>query len=210
MEAQLITLEEEKEAQRHGKMAEYLLLDRSIGSKHLDDLKSMKKVSSGFERVKVNKHVNIKVINKGTDEVPAMNRCFRAFHYFSDLQTSVEDCFPGYDCLLKVSGTDDIVASQDELQFAYTDKAQEAPVLNLELRLSKSVVKKRKRIEEEKLPHQIMDNCSVTKRGGPWKNGEIELFKAGVKVIIIIKFRSMAGANGVKSRSILKHEILLK
>lgn len=115
-----------------------------------------------------------------------MNRCFGAFHYFSDLQTSVEDCFPGYDCLLKVSGTDDIVASQDELQFAYKDKAEEAPVLNLDLRLSKSVVKKRKRVVEEKLPHQTMDNISVTKRGGPWKNGEIELFKGGVKVIIMI------------------------
>ena len=185
MEAQLITLEKEKEAQRHGKMAEYLILDSSIGSKHHDDLKSMKKVSSGFERVKVNNFLNIKVIHKGSDEVPAMNRCFGAFHYFSDLQTSVEACFPGYDCLLKVSGTDDIVASQDELQFAYTDKAREAPVLNLDLRLSKSLVKKRKRVEEEKLPYQILDNISVTKRDGPWKNGEIELFKGGVKVVII-------------------------
>lgn len=189
MEAQLISLEKEKEAQRHEKIAEYLILDKSIGSKHLDALKSMKKVSSGFERVKVIANFFIiKVIHKGNDEVPAMNRCFGAFHYFSDLQTSIEDCFPGYDCLLKVSGTDDIVASQDELIFAYTDRAQEAPVLNLDLRLSKSLVKKRKRLEKDILPHQVMDTISVTKRGGPWKNGEIELFKSGVKVFIINLF----------------------
>jgi hypothetical protein len=112
-----------------------------------------------------------------------MNRCFGVFHYFTDLQNSVEDCFPGYDCLLKISGTDDLVASQEELRFAYIDKAQDGPVLNLDLRLSKSLAKKRKRVEEEKIPHQSMDNVSVTKRGGPWKNGEIELFKGGVKVI---------------------------
>ncbi len=169
--AEMARLDQELNTVRNGTIAEYLLLDKSIGAKHLADLESMKKAASVFSRVKV--------IHKGTDEVPSMNRCYEAFHHFSDLQASVQNSFPGFDCVLKVSGTDDIVASQSELLFAYMDKSQEAPVLLLELRLSKSV-KKRKRSQED-IQFPDADNVSATKREGPWENGEIELFKAGVK-----------------------------
>jgi hypothetical protein len=192
---------------RNGKIAEYISLDKSIGAKHLADLESMKKAASTFTRVKVNYCFNNKVIHKGTDEVPPMNRCYEAFHYFSDLQTSVQNSFPGFDCILKVSGTDDIVASQSELLFAYMDKVQEAPVLLLELGISKSV-KKRKKRDDVLFPNA--DNISATKRDGPWENGEIELFKAGVKVALIINNRNTVGENGIEFRSILNHEIPLK
>ena len=48
----------------------------------------------------------------------------------------------------------------------------------LELGLSKSV-KKRKRRDDILFPNA--DNFSAATRDGPWENGEIELFKAGVK-----------------------------
>jgi hypothetical protein len=108
-----------------------------------------------------------------------MNRSFDAYRHFTDLHASVQNSFPGFDTLLKVAGTEDVVASQEELFFAYTDKAAEAPVLLLDLVLSKSIVKKRKRTEVEGAAE-----IAVTKRAGPWKNGEIEMFKAGVKVFI--------------------------
>ena len=168
--AELAGLDQELNTVRNGNIAEYILLDKSIGTKQLADLESMKKAASTFTRAKV--------IHKGTEKVPAMNRCYEAFHYFSDLQVSVQNSFPGFDCVLKLSGTDDIVASQSELLFAYMDKVQDAPVLLLELGLSKSV-KKRKRRDDILFPNA--DNFSATTRDGPWENGEIELFKAGVK-----------------------------
>lgn len=48
----------------------------------------------------------------------------------------------------------------------------------LEVGLSKSV-RKRKRRDDIIFPNA--DNFSATIRDGPWENGEIELFKAGVK-----------------------------
>lgn len=204
MVAEIARLDQDLNTVRNGKIAEYISLDKSI---HLADLESMKKAASTFTRVKVNYSFNNKVIHKGTDEVPPMNRCYEAFHYFSDLQTSVQNSFPGFDCILKVSGTDDIVASQSELLFAYMDKFQEAPVLLLELGISKSV-KKRKRRDDVLFPNA--DNISATKRDGPWENGEIELFKAGVKVALIINNRNTVGENGIEFRSILNHEIPLK
>lgn len=108
-----------------------------------------------------------------------MNRSFEAVHYFSELQTIVQNCFPGFDIILKIPDTDDIVASQEELYFAYCDKSEEAPVLKLDLLLSKTLTKKRKQRDD------LVPDAEVTanRRSGPWKNGEIELFKAGVKVL---------------------------
>jgi hypothetical protein len=118
---EIARLDQELNTDRNGNIAEYISLDKSIGAKQLADLESMKKAASIFTRVKV--------IHKGTEKVPAMNRCYEAFHYFSDLQVSVQNSFPGFDCVLKLSGTDDIVASQSELLFAYVDKVQDAPPL---------------------------------------------------------------------------------
>ena len=107
-----------------------------------------------------------------------MNRSFEAVHYFSDLQTIAQNCFPGFDIVLKIPGTDDIVASQEELYFAYCDKAEEAPELKLDVLLSKTFTKKRKQRDDLVPDAEVIAN----RRSGPWKNGEIELFKAGVKV----------------------------
>jgi hypothetical protein len=107
-----------------------------------------------------------------------MNRSFEAVHYFSELQATALNCFPGFDIILKIPGTDDIVASQEELYFAYCDKADEAPVLKLDLVLSKTLTKKRKQRDDSVQDAEVTAN----RRSGPWKNGEIELFKAGVKV----------------------------
>ena len=156
-------------------------LDKSIGTKQLADLESMKKAASTFTRAKV--------IHKGTEKVPAMNRCYEAFYYFSDLQVSVQNSFPGFDCVLKLSGTDDIVASQSELLFAYMDKVQDASVLLLELGLSKSV-KKRKRRHDILFPNA--DNFSATTRDGPWENGGIELFKARIKEYVWGKWNQIS------------------
>jgi hypothetical protein len=69
-----------------------------------------------------------------------MNRSFEAVPYFSELQALVQNSFPGYDIILKLPGTDDIVGSQEELFFGYCDKAEEAPVLKLNLFLSKFLI----------------------------------------------------------------------
>ena len=132
-----------------------------------------------------------------------MNRSFEAVHYFSELQTIVQNCFPGFDIMLKLPGTDDIVASQEELFFAYCDKAEEAPVLKLDLFLSKSLSKKRKQRDDLVPEAEVVAN----RRIGPWKNGEIELFKAGVKVQSKINIRNSAGENGPEFRNYWKLEM---
>jgi hypothetical protein len=108
-----------------------------------------------------------------------MNRSFESVCYFSELQTLVQNCFPGFDIILKIPGTDDIVASQEELYFAYCDKAEEAPVLKLDLVLTRSLTKKRKERDDLGTDAEVAAN----RRSGPWQHGEIELFKAGVKVL---------------------------
>jgi hypothetical protein len=71
-----------------------------------------------------------------------------------------------------------------ELYFAYLEKLEEAPILILELQLAKRADAKRKRgVHHETVP--TLDN-SVSRRTGPWKNGEIEIFKAGVKVLLTL------------------------
>jgi hypothetical protein len=134
-----------------------------------------------------------------------MNRSFEAVHYFSELQTIVQNCFPGFDIILKLPGSDDIVASQEELYFAYCDKAEEAPVLKLDVFLSKSLSKKRKQ-RDDSVPEADLPN----RRTGPWKNGEIELFKAGVKVLSNFNTRNTAGENGPEFRNYWKLEMRSK
>lgn len=147
-----------------------------------------------------------------------MNRSFEAVHYFSELQTIVQNCFPGFDIILKLPGSDDIVASQEELFFAYCDKAEEAPVLKLDLFLSKSLSKKRKQRDDEaevansriKQRDDVVPEVVANRRIGPWQNGEIELFKAGVKVQSKINTRNSAGENGPEFPNYWKLEMQSK
>jgi hypothetical protein len=95
---------------------------------------------------------------------------------------------------LKLPDTPDIIGSQEELCFAYLEKVEEAPILNLELQLVKRVNSKRKRVvDQEDLPNL---DISVSRRTGTWKNGEVELFKAGVKVFVCAYNRNSAGESG--------------
>jgi hypothetical protein len=124
------------------------------------------------------------VTHKQCEGIPDINRSFEPYVYFSDLQASVEACFPGFDCILKLPDTPDIIGSQEELCFAYLEKVKEAPILNLDLQLVKTVNSKRKRIVEEDTDPNL--DILVSRRTGPWKNGEVELFKAGVKVFVFL------------------------
>lgn len=125
-----------------------------------------------------------------------MNRSFEPYLYFADLQASVESCFPGFDCVLKLPDTPDIIGSQEELCFAYLEKVDEAPILNLELQLVKTIKSKRKRVvDQETIPN--LDQ-SIFRRTGTWKNGEVELFKVGVKVFVCSYNRNSGGESGKK------------
>lgn len=87
---------------------------------------------------------------------------------------------------MNLPGEADLVASQEELLFAYLDNADKAPTLILELQLTKKeVISKRKREFHEDL--ESISDIKASRRTGVWKYGEIELFKAGVKVSLLLK-----------------------
>ena len=95
---------------------------------------------------------------------------------------------------MKLPDTPDIIGSQEELCFAYMEKIEEAPILNLELQLVKRVNSKRKRgVDQETVPNS---DISVSRRTGTWKNGEVGLFKAGVKVFVCSYNRNSGGESG--------------
>ena len=133
-------------------------------------------------------------MHKQCGHIPDINRSFEPFLYFSDLQAAVESCFPGFDCILKLPDTPDIIGSQEELCFAYLEMVKEAPILNLELQLVKRVNSKRKREDDQETVLNL--DSLVSRRTGSWKNGEVELFKAGVKVFVCSYNRNSVGESG--------------
>ena len=163
-------------------------LDEIIGEKNNEDLKLMEKEASRFQRLVVS-------FEKSTDfpELPPSKRSLKPVQVFSELQSMVENFYPGFSAVLVKPGTQEIIGSQDELLFAYQD-ALEGKVLNLELNLYKQSSKKRKHPAES-------DFVAPTFRHeGPWSNGEIELFKMGVDQFGWKKWKNIAGVVGTRDR----------
>lgn len=137
-------------------------------------------------------------MHEACDGMPSINRSYQPYLYFSDLQASVEAQFFGYQCVLNIPNTPDIVGSQEELLFAYLDHVEDAPILKLQVRLVAEATTTTSRKRDLK---DIVSSgeIAVSKRSGPWKNGEVELFRAGVKVRYNDdNLRSLVGKSGAK------------
>jgi hypothetical protein len=143
-------------------------LDAEISSRQADEMNEMETQVTSFRRI---------VVDLDSGKIV---RTLKPARYFADLQSQIEAFHPGYNVVMTVPGTSQVVGSQFELLCAYQD-SHDKEVLNLNLNINP---RKRHHDQEDAPPDSLSDTedyPSFVRHVGPWSSTEIQLFQSGVE-----------------------------